>query len=69
MRTTEEPLYRSTGTIRSISVVNDISIEEHFHGLRSSIWSISGLVRMVILIRSTFTGCGASIGVYTVCGV
>ena len=33
-----------------------ITIEEHFYWLRSTIRSIPGLVRMVLLLRSTFTG-------------
>ena len=34
----------------------DISIEEHFYRLKSTIRSIPGLVRMVLLLRGTSTG-------------
>ena len=56
MSNTEEPFYRSTSTIRSISVMYDVSIEEHFYRLRSTIRIISGLCYMALLLGSTFTG-------------
>ena len=38
------------------SFVYDISIEEHFYRLRGTVRSISGPVRIVLLLRSSFIG-------------
>ena len=50
-------------------MVYDISIEEHIYRFGSTIRSISGLLCKVFLLRSIFTGWGAPLGVYLVCGV
>ena len=47
----------------------DITIEEHFYKLTSIIRSISGLWCMMLLLRSTFTGWEAQLGVHAVYSV